>query len=231
LRLPLAALGFLLVPSVSTTATAAPASVETRTSVEREGIDRLRQQIQSLTRESPFTVEKALAILGSKKGAGGQTTKVNFEWELTATDLIDGGRIGTVAGKPYVDIKPAARLGLTFEDVVSMFLHAPYAMREQRIHPFEDSMSTRTRGIHHSFLVPAGELEIFLLATAPYTAHLQMAEAWGEGREAAWGLGPANLRPLTSVIVSAGVGPLGEKPKTLAKLRADAAARRARTRN
>jgi hypothetical protein len=89
-------------------------------------------------------------------------------------------------------------------------------------------MSTRTRGIHHSFLVPAGELEIFLLSTAPYTAHLQMSQAWGEGREAAWGVAPANLRPLTSVIVSAGVGPLGEKPKSLAKMRADKAARRAR---
>jgi hypothetical protein len=231
LRLPLAALGLLLAPFSLTSATASPASVETITKAEREVIDRLREQIKQLTRQSPLTVEKALAILGSQKGDGGKTTIVNFEWKLTPTDLIDGGRIGTTAGKPFVDIEPAARLGLTFEDVASMLLHAPYGMMEQQIHPFEDSLSTRTEGIYHGFLVPAGVLKIYLRATIPYTEHNQMASAWGEGRDAAEGVAPANTRRLTSVVVTARVGSLGEQPKTLAKLRATAAARRARARN
>jgi hypothetical protein len=227
---PFAALWLLasFVPNLAEAATSV--SVETRTRAERADVERLQRQIRRLTQQSPFTVESALAILGSSKGPGGKTTIVNFEWQLTPTDLIEGGRIGTVAGKPFVDIKPAARLGLTFEDVASMLLQAPYGMMEQQIHPFEDSLGTRTEGIYHGFLVPAGVLRIYLRTTIPYTEHNQMASAWGEGRDAAEGVAPANARQLTSIVVSSGAESLGEKPKTLAKLRSDAAARRARAR-
>ncbi len=68
LRLPLAALGLLLAPLAPTFAAASPASVETRTKAEREGIERLREQIKQLTRQSPLSVENALAILGAQKG-------------------------------------------------------------------------------------------------------------------------------------------------------------------
>jgi hypothetical protein len=227
LRLFLVALALLGPPMAPSrpAAAAQAAEGESRAKLDRARIDRLRRQIKRLTEQSPLTVDRALAILGSQKGAGGATSRVNFQWKLVPTDLIDGGRIGTLADRAFVDIKPAAGLGLTFEDVASMFLHAPYSMRDQRVHSSEDSLGTRTQGIHHSFLVPAGELEIYLPTTVPFSDPLQMSHAWSEGRNAAKGLLPASARPLTSVIVSAWVGPLGEQPKTLAKLRAKAAKR------
>jgi hypothetical protein len=103
-------------------------------------------------------------------------------------------------------------------------------MMEQEVHPFEDSLATRTQGIHHSFLVPAGELEIYLPATIPFSDPDQVAGAWSEGRDAAEGVPAAGARRVTSVIVSALVGPLGERPKTLAQLRASAARRAKRPR-
>jgi hypothetical protein len=130
LILLLPALACMSAPGADSPAVASDraAQGESATRGDRARIDRLRHQIKQLTDLSPLTVGKALAILGTRKGASRDAGTYNAEWALAPTDLIDGGRVGKGTNRPYayVDITPAASVGLTFEDVASPLLHVPY---------------------------------------------------------------------------------------------------------
>ena len=165
LRLPVAALALLSAPMAHAQPAAASPTARTGSPGRRRDPARITQLLQRIKQLSelptPLSEDKALAILQTRKGSSREAGKRNLEWALAPTGLIAGGRIGHGTNRPYayLEITPAPSLGLTFEDVAQLMLHAPYTMVEDQAHAFEDSLASRTLGIYHIFLVPAGELK------------------------------------------------------------------------
>jgi hypothetical protein len=127
---------------------------------------RLRGKVREVCALSPLTLDGALAILGLRRGRALKSGPVNWEWEVAGNDLIARARAGD-SGGPYVEITPAPRLALSFEDLVPAFIDAPYFMESTTGHLDADTLHSLVTSNYHIFRVAAGELRIRIPKSDP----------------------------------------------------------------
>jgi hypothetical protein len=138
---------------------------------------------------SPLTVDGALTILGLRRGRALTAGPVSWEWEVAGNDLIARARAGD-SGGPYVEIAPAPRLALSFEDLAPAFIDAPYFMDSTTGHLDEDTLHAVVTSNYHIFRVAAGELRIRIPSLIPAGTPMQMTKARQEGYATGMGVNP-----------------------------------------
>jgi hypothetical protein len=141
------------------------------------------RKVAAIAKLRPFDPKKAATILGGRLGPAFRSTEYNTRHEVTGTGPLLTATVTRTPKETSVTIRPAASVGLAFQDLENLLLDYPHEIETVDAHFNE--VEQRTIAVRHWFQVPAGTLAL---------------EVWADKRE------PADGRKLISDAYAAARG-------------------------
>ena len=161
----------------------------------------LAKKVVAIAQLRPFDPRKAASILGGRLGPAVQSTEYNTKRDITAAGPLLTATVTKTPKETSVTIRPAASVGLTFQDLESLLLDYPHEIEIVNAHFNE--VEQRAIAVRHWFQVPAGTLglEVGAAKGEPFDERKFISEAYAAAR------GQASQKSLVKTIM------LGDRSK------------------
>jgi hypothetical protein len=164
----------------------------------------LARRILAVSNLRPLTPEGIVAALGAEVGPPEMVTEARREWAIRPSALYAGGTIAQGRrGWIMVEVTPSPELQVSFEDLAAGLLHLPYDPDPHQAHVGGlDSVATQVFGTNHTFLVPAGLLQVQVPTSIPDDVPDHDVKAMDEGYDTARGVNSRTVRVGTILVTN-----------------------------
>jgi hypothetical protein len=157
----------------------------------------LKQQLLAVARQPSLEIESALRVFGSSRRAEkGKPVRLD-DAALSPTPLIAEGEVRDLPDLKYIEIRPAASLQLSFEDLAEILMDLPVTVNRRSGHAGLDSVADVVFAFEYIFRVKAGELVLTTGTGASPNDPALTGSMTGRAYAVAEGRAPAAVETIT----------------------------------